>query len=86
MMLPISIINVICYVFMPLTATWDWSRQAIFENFSSKIQGSVYPDFNSNWFFDAGKLIIETMTFNIFMPIVEFLMYWAIRYLYRAYD
>ena len=86
MMLPISIINIICYVFMPLTATWDWSRQALFENFSTNFQSSVYPDFNSNWFFDAGKLIIETMTFNIFMPIVEFLMFWAIRYLYRAWD
>ena len=49
------------------------------------VQG-IYNDINSNWFLDIGQSIISTMTINIFMPAIEFLMFWVIRYLRRVYD
>ena len=58
MMRRITTLNVICYVFIPLTATWDWGRQKFLESFTENLQNNVYPDFNSNWFFDAGKIIM----------------------------
>ena len=58
-MLPICILNVIIYVFMPLVATWDWSRTHFATMMpETTLKGGVYPDFNSNWFFDAGSMII----------------------------
>ena len=50
-MLPITILNIIIYVFMPLVATWDWSRG------DRNLTRGVYPDFNSNWFLDSGEMI-----------------------------
>ena len=81
-MVPITILNVIIYVFMPLVATWDWSRTEIGKlSGDQNLNEGVYPDFNANWFLDSGAMIMQTMSFNIVMPLIEFGMFWVIRYL-----
>ena len=82
-MLPIFILSVINYVFMPIISTWDFKNMT--EDDLQVSQG-VYKDFNSNWFLDAGEVVITTMQFNILMPPIEFLLAWAFRYLFRAWD
>ena len=37
----------------------------------------IYQDFNLNWFKDVSPLILATMTFNIYWPIIEFFLYYA---------
>ena len=82
-MLPIFVLSVINYVFMPIISTWDFKNMT--EDDLQVSQG-VYKDFNSNWFLDAGEVVITTMQFNILMPPIEFLLAWAFRYLFRAWD
>ena len=52
---------------------------------ASQYQG-IYKDFNATWFSDVGNLIISSYVIIIFMPIIEFVALWFLRYLLRAYD
>ena len=42
------------------------------------------PDFNTGWFRSVGDVIVAAMVFNVYYPIIELLMYWAIRVLFRC--
>jgi len=39
----------------------------------------VYSDFNSDWFSSVGVIVVQTMIFNMFYPLLEFLLYFAWR-------
>ena len=43
-------------------------------------------DFNSDWFRTTGNLMISTMIFNAYYPLLEFCLYWAMRILPRLLD
>lgn len=43
-------------------------------------------DFNSDWFRTTGNLMISTMLFNAYYPILEFIGFWALRILSRLTD
>jgi hypothetical protein len=45
-----------------------------------------YSDFNMDWFRNTGNLIVATMIFNAYYPILEFAMYWGMRIGYRLLD
>jgi len=54
---------------------------------SMETDGSgIYTDFNSYWFKDIGYIMIYDMVFNVFWPLIEFAMYYAIRHIYRMID
>ena len=44
------------------------------------------PDFNSSWFRSVGDIIVLAMEFNIYYPIIEILMYAAMRFFFRLLD
>ena len=46
----------------------------------------VYTDLNQEWFAEVGSIIIGTMTFNIFWPLVEFTLFYCIRHVQRMFD
>lgn len=43
-------------------------------------------DFDSSFWKTSGNAIVSTMIFNAYYPILEFLMYWAMRVLFRCLD
>jgi len=45
-----------------------------------------FSDFNSMWFRSIGNTLIGTMWFNAWFPILESLMYFGIRLLFRILD
>lgn len=47
--------------------------------------GSI-PDFDSLWFNDIGYSMIYAMAYNIFWPLIEFCVYFGLRFLYRHLD
>lgn len=83
-MLAIFYMNLLNYGLVYMLAPWD-SRESKLPGVE-KIFGGMYTDFNAYWFNDVGDLIVGTMVFNMYYPILEFVMYWAIRWLYRAID
>lgn len=50
------------------------------------LNGGQFSDFNSTWFRSIGNTIIGTMWFNAWFPILEVLMYWGLRLLFRIMD
>ena len=44
------------------------------------------PDFNSAWFRSVGDIIVAAMIFNVYYPLLEFVMFWGLRFLYRCLD
>ena len=83
-MLSIFTMNLFNYGFVYLFAPWD-SREATFD-FIHALFGGIYTDINAFWFNDVGLMIISTMVFNMYYPLIEFIGYWALRWLYRAID
>ena len=45
-----------------------------------------YTDFSVNWYKDVAGIIISTMIFNIAYPVIEFLLFYSIRFLKRFID
>lgn len=46
-----------------------------------------YADFNSDWFRTVGNVLIDTMLFNAWFPLLEFVAYWFLfRFIYRCFD
>lgn len=43
-------------------------------------------DFNPSFYKTAGNALVSTMIFNAYYPIIEFLMYWGMRVLFRVLD
>lgn len=48
--------------------------------------GRNQPDFDSVWFNDIGNTLIGAMTFNIYWPILEFFVFWGMRFGFRFMD
>ena len=45
-----------------------------------------YTDFSVNWYKDVAGIIISTMIFNIAYPVIEFLLFYSIRFIKRFID
>ena len=45
-----------------------------------------YADFNSDWFRNVGPLIVQTMFIAAFMPIIEFLINYSMKTVFRLID
>lgn len=37
------------------------------------------PDFNGAWFRSVGDIIVAAMIFNVYYPMLEFIMFWCLR-------
>ena len=85
MTISIFFVNLVIYGFVPLFATLDVRPKHEAQYLEGIFRGMYY-DYNAEWFQDVGVLVCKTMTFNIFMPPIEVLIYWLIRYAYRASD
>ena len=83
-MLSIFFMSLFNYGFVYIFAAWD-SREAKL-NFIQGFFGGLYTDLNAYWFNDVGLMICSTMTFNMYYPLLEFVGFWALRWLYRAVD
>ena len=46
----------------------------------------VHSDFTTLWYIDVGKIIINTMIFNIAYPILEFVGFLSMRVAFRMWD
>jgi len=68
--------------FLLLMVNADLSEQPITFGLTT---GSL-PDFNSAWFRSVGDIIVAAMVFNVYYPIIEVAMYWALRVLFRCID
>ncbi len=54
--------------------------------FFEKIMSGVLPDFTAQWYNDTGFTLIGAMVFNVYWPIIEFFVYYGMRYGMRALD
>jgi len=43
-------------------------------------------DFNEDWFVLIGNALVSTMTINAIFPLIEFAIFWAIRWVARYRD
>lgn len=50
------------------------------------LNGGAYADFNSMWFRSVGNTLISTMIFNAIFPVIEFIGFWGLRFLFRILD
>lgn len=48
--------------------------------------GGQFSDFNTDWFRTTGNLIVSTMIFNAWYPLLEFVVYYLMRLLSRLLD
>ena len=46
----------------------------------------LHTDFSVSWYKDVGNVIISTMIFNIGWPIIEFFMFFGMRFAFRLWD
>jgi len=53
--------------------------------FSFGLKGPI-SDFNSDWFRITGNFMVSTMIFNAYYPVLEFFMYYGMRWWYRMTD
>ena len=83
---PIFLLSFISYAIVPIVSTWDSRGSLVPMEIENFLTVGAYSDFNSTWFLDVGRLVTETMTFNIAMPIIDFMVGWFKRYLLRAWD
>lgn len=54
--------------------------------FSFGLKGGSLADFSANWYRSVGNVIIAAMFFNLYYPLVEAGLYWAIRAQARCRD
>jgi len=45
-----------------------------------------FPDFTSEWYNTTGNSLVAAMQFNIYWPIIEFFVFFGLRYLFRLLD
>ena len=50
------------------------------------LTGGSFPDFNAMWFRSVGDILVGSMIFNVYYPIIEVGMYWGLRVLFRCID
>ena len=68
--------------FLLLMVNADMSEQPL----TLGLTTGALPDFNAIWFRSVGDIIVAAMVFNVYYPIVEVIMYWALRWLFRCMD
>ena len=66
-----------------IIATFDFRKN---EKFLYDFFSGLYVDVNSYWFRDVGFTVVSAMIINMFYPIIEFFLFWALRHLYRMKD
>jgi len=54
--------------------------------FSLGLKSGSLSDFNSRWFKTIGNVLVGAMMFNMYYPVIEAVMYYAIRSLGRCRD
>lgn len=75
------------YILAQFLATWDCRGGLFFDKDSDSLYArGIYNDFTSTWFLDVGSLIHQIAFFNMFMPPIEFFIFFAIRHLRRMWD
>ena len=85
MMIAVFLVSFFNYAAVYELGPWD-SRKYQGPIVNLLFQG-VYPfGKNAQWYNDIGSLVIGTLLFNLYWPIVEFLGFWSMRYLFRALD
>ena len=50
------------------------------------LTGGSYSDFNFYWFSTVGNIIVGSMMFNIYYPLIEAIGYWLLRLFFRVLD
>ena len=84
---PILLQYGITYILVNFVATQDFRGRFLFSEDSESIfANGVYKDFTSDWFLNVGQEVVGIMYINIFMPPIEWLMFWVLRILQRAWD
>ena len=83
-MLQIFYMNCVNYSLIFMFASWDSRESSI--PLVKDFFGGLYPDYNAFWFNDVGVIIVETMFFNMLYPLIEFFLYWPLRFLARVWD
>ena len=84
---PILLQYGITYILTNFVATQDLRGHLFIDKDSDSIFAmGIYKDFTSNWFFDVGSEVVGILYVNIFMPLVEWLAFFGIRYAYRVWD
>ena len=54
--------------------------------FLSLFFSGMVPDFNTWWFQDIGNTLIGAMLFNVYWPVLEFFVFWGMRFGFRQLD
>jgi len=68
--------------FLLLLANANFGEQPILK----KIDGGSMGDYNEQWFLIIGNAIVSTMIINAFFPLVEFAIFWFMRWFARYQD
>lgn len=76
--------NIFNYGAVYMLAPWDSRDSKI--PMTQAFFGGIYTDINAYWFNDVGNLIVSTMLFNAYYPIIEFFGYFAMRFAFRCLD
>jgi len=83
-MIAIFTSNVFNYCFVYIFGPYD-SHNHNHETLAHFFDG-MYSDLNAYWHDDIGQLIVNTMHFNAYYPIIEFVIFGLFRWLARALD
>ena len=54
--------------------------------FSFGLTSGHFSDFNARWFKTIGNILVGAMTFNMYYPVIEAVMYWCMRAFGRCRD
>ena len=68
---------------LPLLINANLNEQPILKHFHFN---GPFNDFNSDWFRLTGNLLVSTMIFNAYFPVLEFGINYVIRFISRLYD
>lgn len=68
--------------FLLLLANANFAEQP----FLSGINGGSMGDFNEDWFVLIGNALVSTMTINAIFPLIEFAIFWFMRWFARWRD
>ena len=50
------------------------------------LTGGAFSDFNEAWFKTVGNILVGSMMFNVYYPLIEAVGYWLMRIGYRILD
>lgn len=52
----------------------------------SLLKEGKHSDFTQKWYLDIGPIIVQSMIYNVFWPIIEFFIWYSVRFFYRFMD